>query len=117
MGVLQDVQQRDDNLYRVIFAADPVPSAIRQAGYGGTNRYEHLMDMANSDLVVNTTQKMDMLSKQLYIQSRSFDDVVDMCKSHAAIGCIPSTKPQNSMQVWTSRHLWVRMFMPQEMVR
>ena len=55
MGVLQDIQQRDDNLYRVIFMADPIPSAIRQAGYGGTNRYEHLMDMANSDLVINTT--------------------------------------------------------------
>ena len=91
MGVLQDIQQRDDNLYRVIFAADPIPSAIRQAGYGGTNRYEHLMDMANSDLVVNTTQKMDMLSKQLYIQSRSFDDVVDMCKSHdEMLRCIPA---------------------------
>ena len=94
MGVLQDVQQRDDNLYRVIFAADPIPSAIRQAGYGGTNRYEHLMDMANSDLVVNTTQKMDMLSKQLYIQSRSFDDVVDMCKSHdEMLRCIPAIQP------------------------
>ena len=57
MGVLQDVQQRDDNLYRVIFQADPVPSAIRKAGYGGTNRYEHLMDMANSDLVVKLRRK------------------------------------------------------------
>lgn len=78
MGVLQDIQQRDDNLYRVIFMADPVSPAIRQAGYGGTNRYEELMDMANSKLVVNTTQKMDVLSKQLYIQSKSFDDVVAM---------------------------------------
>ena len=94
MGVLQDVQQRDDNLYRVIFQADPVPSAIRKAGYGGTNRYEHLMDMANSDLVVNTTQKMDMLTKQLYIQSRSFDDVVEMCKNHdEMLRCIPAIQP------------------------
>ena len=66
IGVLQDIQQRDDNLYRVIFMADPVPTAIRQGGYGGTNRYEHLMKMANSELVVHTTQKMDMLTKQLY---------------------------------------------------
>ena len=52
------------------------------------------MDMANSDLVVNTTQKMDMLSKQLYIQSRSFDDVVDMCKSHdEMLRCIPAIQP------------------------
>ena len=94
MGVLQDVQQRDDNLYRVIFQADPVPSAIRKAGYGCTNRYEHLMDMANSDLVVNTTQKMDMLMKQLYIQSRSFDDVVEMCRNHdEMLRCIPAIQP------------------------
>ena len=94
MGVLQDIQQRDDNLYRVIFMADPIPSAIRQAGYGGTNRYEHLMDMANSDLVINTTQKMDMISKQLYIQSRLFDDVVEMCKNHdEMLRRIPAIQP------------------------
>lgn len=94
LGVLQDVQQRDDNLYRVIFAADPIPSAIRKAGYGGTNRYEHLLDMANADLVINTTQKMDILSKQLYIQSRSFDDVMDMCKNYdEMLRCIPAIQP------------------------
>lgn len=94
MGVLQDIQQRDDNLYRVIFMADPVSPAIRQAGYGGTNRYEQLMDMANSKLVINTTQKMDVLSKQLYIQSKSFDDVVEMCKNHdQMLKCIPAIQP------------------------
>ncbi|MCD8182904.1 MAG: M23 family metallopeptidase [Bacteroides sp.] len=93
-GVLQDIQQRDDNLYRVIFQADPVPTAIRKAGYGGTNRYEQLMGMANSELVINTTQKMDMLSKQLYIQSRSFDDVVKMCKSNdEMLQCMPAIQP------------------------
>jgi hypothetical protein len=59
LGVLQDVQQRDDNLYRVILQADPVSPAIRRAGYGGTNRYEDLIDLANSKLVINTTQKLD----------------------------------------------------------
>ncbi|MCD8079314.1 MAG: M23 family metallopeptidase [Bacteroides sp.] len=94
LGVLQDIQQRDDNLYRVLFQADPVPSAIRNAGYGGTNRYEYLMSMANSELVVNTTQKMDLLQKQLYIQSRSFDDVVEMSKNHEEmLRCIPAIQP------------------------
>lgn len=94
MGVLQDIQQRDDNLYRVIFMADPISPAIRQAGYGGTNRYEQLMDMADAKLVINTTQKMDLLSKQLYIQSKSFDDVVEMCKNHdQMLKCIPAIQP------------------------
>lgn len=93
-GVLQDLQQRDDNLYRVILQADPIAPAIRQAGYSGTNRYEELMDLANVELVVNTTQKMDMLSKQLYIQSKSFDDVVALCKSHdEMLKCIPAIQP------------------------
>jgi hypothetical protein len=93
-AVLQDIQLRDDNLYRVIFQADPIPEAIRQAGYGGTNRYEHLMDMADAELVVNTTQRLDVLSKQLYIQSNSFDDVVELCKNHdEMLKCIPAIQP------------------------
>ena len=84
----------DDNLYRVVLQADPVADAIRKAGYGGTNRYEELMDMANSDLVVNTTQKMDMLDRQLYIQSQSFDEVVALCKEHDdMLKCIPAIQP------------------------
>lgn len=94
MGVMQDIQQRDDNLYRVVLQADPVSDAVRKAGYGGTNRYEQLRDMANADLVINTTQKLDMLNRQLYIQSKSFDEVVDLCKSHdEMLKCIPAIQP------------------------
>ena len=84
MGVMQDIQQRDDNLYRVVLQADPVSDAVRKAGYGGTNRYEQLRDMANAD----------MLNRQLYIQSKSFDEVVDLCKSHdEMLKCIPAIQP------------------------
>jgi len=94
LAVLQDIQQRDDNLYRVIFQADPISPAIRKAGYGGTNRYEELLDMANAKLVINTTQKLDMLNKQLYIQSKSFDDVVELSKNHEQmLQSIPAIQP------------------------
>ena len=94
LGVMKSIQQRDDNLYRVVLQADPVADAVRKAGYGGTNRYEELMDMANSDLVVSTTQKMDMLNRQLYIQSKSFDEVVDLFKNHdEMLKCIPAIQP------------------------
>lgn len=94
LGVMGDIQQRDDNLYRVMLQADPIADPVRKAGYGGTNRYEELMDMANADLVVNTTQKMDMLDRQLYIQSQSFDEVVALCKEHDdMLKCIPAIQP------------------------
>ena len=94
LGVMQGIQQRDDNLYRVVLQADPVADAVRKAGYGGTNRYEDLMDLANADLVVNTTQKMDMLNRQLYIQSKSFDEVVELLKGQdEMLQSIPAIQP------------------------
>ena len=94
LDVLEDIQLRDDNLYRMVFQADPISADIRKAGYGGTNRYEELLDMANANLVVNTTQKMDLLNKQLYIQSKSFDDVVDMFKNQdQMLKSVPAIQP------------------------
>ncbi len=80
MEVLEDIQQRDDNMYRVMLNSEPVPQSVRNAGYGGTNRYDDLMDMSNSALVVETTQKMDMLAKQMYLQIKSFDELVSVSK-------------------------------------
>ena len=94
LTVMKDLQQRDDNLYRVMLQADPIADPVRRASYGGTNRYEELMDLANADLVVNTTQKMDMLNRQLYIQSKSFDEVVELFKDHdEMLKCIPAIQP------------------------
>ncbi len=94
LEVMQDLQQRDDNLYRVVLQADPISDAIRLGGYGNTNRYRDLMDMANADLVINTTQKTDLLVKQIYIQSKSFDEVVASCKNHdEMLKCIPAIQP------------------------
>ena len=94
LNVMQQLQQRDDNLYRVILQADPVAGAVRTASYGKTNRYEELMDMANAKLVVNTTQKMDVIDIRIDVQSKSFDEVVDLCKQHdEMIQCVPAIQP------------------------
>lgn len=82
MEVMEDIRQRDDNLYRVMFMADPVSEDVRNATYTGTNRYEELKNLDNAELVMATTQKMDMLARKLYIQSKSFDEIVDFYKNH-----------------------------------
>ena len=80
MEVLGEIQQRDDNLYRVLMNAEPVEETVRKSGYGGTGRYDELMDMDNAALVVEITQKADMLAKQLYVQIKSFDEIVQLSK-------------------------------------
>ena len=94
LNVMKQLQQRDDNLYRVIMQADPVDERLRTASYGTTGRYDELMELANSRLVVNTSRKMDLLARQIYIQSQSFDEVVGMCKKHDdMLASIPAIQP------------------------
>jgi murein DD-endopeptidase MepM/ murein hydrolase activator NlpD len=92
--VLDDVQKRDDNIYRVIFEADPIPSSIRKAGYGGVNRYQELNGFKNSDLIIETSKKIDQITKQIYIQSKSFDDIIELAKSKAdMLAALPAIQP------------------------
>jgi murein DD-endopeptidase MepM/ murein hydrolase activator NlpD len=73
--VLQDLQERDDNIYRVILEADPIPSSVREGVYGGVERYANLANYTNSQLIVNTTKRLDKIAGQVYVQSKSFDEV------------------------------------------
>ena len=92
--VMADLQNRDDNIYRVIFEAEPIPNSIRKAGYGGVNRYETLKGYNNSDLIINTTKKLDQISKQLYIQSKSFDEIIELAKHKSEmLAAIPAIQP------------------------
>ena len=92
--VLDDIQNRDDNIYRVIFEADPIPSSIRKAGFGGVNRYKDIRNFNNTELVIEAAKKADKLSKQLYIQSKSFDEVIDLAKNKAdMLASIPAIQP------------------------
>ena len=92
--VLADLQERDDNIYRVIFEADPIPNSIREAGFGGANRYKNLEGYGNSELVGKTAEKLDVITKQLYVQSRSFDDVIEMARNKSEmLAHIPAIQP------------------------
>jgi murein DD-endopeptidase MepM/ murein hydrolase activator NlpD len=94
LDVLDDIQQRDENVYRVIFEADSIPNAVRRAGFGGVNRYRYLEDLDNAELVISTAKKLDGVMKQLYVQSRSFDEIIDLAqRKEEMIRCIPAIQP------------------------
>lgn len=92
--VLADVQDRDDNIYRVIFEAEPIPSEVRKAGFGGVDRYEHLQGLANSKIIVNTAKRLDEITSQLVVQSKSYDQVFKLAKDkEKLIASIPAIQP------------------------
>ena len=92
--VLRDMQDRDNTIYRVIFEADPIPQSVREAGYGGVDKYNDLKGTYNSESVIDVTKRFDKLSKQLYIQSKSFDEVFGLVKNKAQmLSSIPAIQP------------------------
>jgi murein DD-endopeptidase MepM/ murein hydrolase activator NlpD len=92
--VLAEMQFRDDNIYRTILEAEPIPENLRQAGSGGVNRYRELEGYDNSRLIIETSKKIDRISKQLYIQSKSFDEVVKLAKNkNQLLASIPAIQP------------------------
>lgn len=93
-SVLEDLQTRDDDIYRVVFEAEPIPSSIRKAGFGGANRYKRLEGFENSDLIKETSKRMDQITKQVYVQSRSFDEIVEMAEDKSELlAAIPAIQP------------------------
>jgi hypothetical protein len=99
-SVLSDLQQRDDNIYRVIFEAEPIPENVRKAGVGGANRYQKLEGYEGSDLIIETTSKLDKLAKQLYIQSKSFDEVFELAKQkEKLLASLPAIQPLSNKEL------------------
>lgn len=92
--VLKDIQQRDENIYRTIFEAEPIPISVRTAGIGGTDRYSELEDLPNSDIVIEATKKLDKITKEIYIQTKSFDEIIDLAKNkEEMVKSIPAIQP------------------------
>lgn len=98
--VLSDLQERDNNIYRVVFEAEPIPLEVRQAGFGGVNRYRHLDNFDYSELMVTTTKKLEQLSKQLYVQSKSYDFLINSVKNkHKMLSSVPAIQPVSNKKL------------------
>ncbi len=105
--VLDEIEQRDNNLYRVIFESDPIPSTIRKAGFGGVNRYSKLESFDNSELVIKTAEKLDVLSKQAYIQAKSYDEVMKMAMNkEALVASMPAIMPISNKSLKSTASGW-----------
>lgn len=92
--VLAEIEDRDNTLYRTYFETNPIPEEQRRAGFGGVNRYQDLEGFDNSKLIINTTRKLDILTKQLVIQSRSLDEIVNLAANQEKLlAAIPAIQP------------------------
>jgi murein DD-endopeptidase MepM/ murein hydrolase activator NlpD len=96
-NVLEDLANRDNNLYRVYFEANPIPDEQRKAGFGGINRYKDLEGFDNSKLIINSSKRLDVLTKQIVVQSRSLDEITILAEEkEKLLEAIPAIQPVNN---------------------
>lgn len=92
--VVTDLQQRDDNLYRVLFQAEPIPMSVRLGAAGRLQYYDSVMLMTNSQLAADITRKVDLLERELYVQAKSYEDILGLAKTREVrMENIPAIQP------------------------
>ena len=101
--VLSGLQDRDKSIYRTVFEAEPLSDDIRKAAIGGSDRYQHLENFTNSKLIIGTAQKIDQIGRELYIQSKSYDEIIDLLKrKEEMLSSIPAIQPVSNKDL---RHI------------
>ncbi len=98
--VLNAIEDRDNNIYRVYFNSKPISVEQRREGFGGVNRYKELMGYNNADLVINATKRVDVLTKAVVIQSKSLDEIIKLANGkEKLLASIPAIQPVKNEQL------------------
>ncbi len=98
--VLGNIEDRDNNIYRLYFEANPIPEEQRKAGFGGVNRYKSLEGFNNSEMIISTTERMDIIQKQMVIQSKSLDEITKLAEEkEKLLAAIPAIQPVNNEEL------------------
>lgn len=105
--VLAHLQETDDNLYRTVFEAEPIPSSLREGGIGGVNRYEELEGYDNSSIVIETAMRLDRIKKKTYVQSKSFDELIELAsEKENMLRSIPAIMPISNKDLTRTASGW-----------
>ena len=100
--MLNSLQERDNNVYRTIFEAEPIPSSVRSAGVGGVDRYKEILEngLESDELIASTFQRINQLDRQLYIQTKSYDDLLSLAEDKSAmLASIPAIQPVSNKEL------------------
>jgi murein DD-endopeptidase MepM/ murein hydrolase activator NlpD len=100
--ILNNIEHRDDNIYRVVLGAEPIEKSVRDAGVGGADRYADIRakTIEHKDLVIALHERVDKLRRKLYIESKSQDEVVMLAeKKEKLFAAIPAIQPVSNKQL------------------
>jgi murein DD-endopeptidase MepM/ murein hydrolase activator NlpD len=101
--ILASLEYRDDNIYRQVLGAEPIEKSIRDAGVGGTERYADIKNknIARKDLIISLNEKVDKLSRKIYIESKSHDEIIELAENKEKMfAAIPAIQPISNQELF-----------------
>jgi hypothetical protein len=99
--MLASLEQRDNNIYRVIFEAEPIPRSIENTA-GGLNKYRDLLqkNLDHEKTILNIINKIEKLKKGMYVQTKSYDEIINLAKHKTEmLACIPAIQPVSNKEL------------------
>ncbi|NNK39379.1 MAG: M23 family metallopeptidase [Winogradskyella sp.] len=99
-AALENVEERDNAIYRLYFEVNPIPEEQRRAGFGGINRYQKFEGFDNSKLIAETNKRLDILEKAIVVQSKSLDEIAVLAEDKEKfLTAIPAIQPVNNEEL------------------
>lgn len=106
-SVILNMQERDDNIYRTIFEAEPISKSVRDAGFGGSNRYAGFEKLVEGELIEQTAKRLDKIMSKVVIQSKSYDELIHFAKNYSEeIASIPAIQPISNKDLTRTASGW-----------
>ena len=97
LEVMDDIADRDNNFYRVMMQTDRITDAQR---YAGIDRINRLNSMSDNQLVASLQDKLNLLEREIVVESRSFDRLADLARKNSdRIACVPAIQPVSELNL------------------
>ncbi|MFY0673151.1 MAG: M23 family metallopeptidase [Bacteroidia bacterium] len=92
--VLDQLYEKDKNLYRVILQAEPTPESVWEGGIGGVNRNAQFAGLDNEALLNTITDNLNETRKKLTLLSRSYEELAELATNkEERLAHIPAIQP------------------------
>ncbi len=93
-ATLDELQKRDDKLYRMIYGIAPLPQSKRLAGIGGSEKYNNLKNYSFGKQVTDAKRKVDENMRRMLVQSESYNELIELVKDKEKMAShIPAIQP------------------------
>jgi len=91
---LSELQRRDNQIYRVIFEASPIPDSTRSGKIEKDEELAQLQSFASSDIISSTAVLLKELMNRIKSQEKSYGEIDDLVKNkQQMLASIPAIQP------------------------